>query len=315
MGIFKQGFRESFDNITKSINKIAETENSYAVNNAGDIVCDVPYYTENGLFSLGKVVGFPSPFIADMYKTSPVLANEVILDRVNTYFDNGGADFVAREFLGQVCGIVSNQYNTFDDVKVAEIIGSSVLAKKNYAHALVTPERLHLRAIDDDAPFRIGDDDSDCYFCYFIDNSMVGLSSFKVELGIYRQVCANGLIMPVKEFTICKQIHRGNKDLVAEFNASIAFLDKKRESIIATLNNLATAPATIEAMNEEYRIDYLARKLTISKKESIKILALYTDVYGGRTKWAMTNAITEFARDINNIDRRKHLEKKALSVA
>lgn len=313
--MFKQTFRENFDNIANRIAEIAKTENTYTVADVSDLACDVSQYTDYGLFTLGKTVGFPSQFISELYNTNPELANDIILDRAGNYFSNNNADFIAREFLGKVSGVVSNQYNFFDDSKVAEIIGSSVLAKKPYAHALVTPERLHLRAIDEDAPFRIDGDDSDLFFCYFIDNSMVGLSSFHVRLGIYRLACTNGLIMPIKEFVICKQIHRGNKDIVAEFNESIAFLDKKRDGIIEMLKKLAVSEAEVEKLHESHRLDYLAKKLVLSKKESIRIMEIYTDTYGGKTKWDMVNAITEFARDEKKLERREYLEKKAIQVA
>lgn len=313
--MFKQEFRESFVNISKRITEIAKTENTYTVASTSDLVCDVSHYSESGLLSLGKTVGFPSQFVEELYQTNSELANAIICDRTENYFNNGCANFIAREFLGKVYGVVSNEYNFFDDTKVAEIINSSVLAEKTYAHALVTPERLHLRAIDDNAPFRIGEDDSDLFFCYFIDNSMVGLSSFKVQLGIYRQACTNGLIMPIKEFVVCKRIHRGYKDIVAEFNENVAFLDQKRDGIIEMLTRLATEEAEIEKLHESHRLEYLARKLICSKKESAKIMALYTDTYGGKTKWAMVNAITEFARDERKLERREQLEKKAILVA
>lgn len=313
--MFKQEFRESFDNISNRIAEIAKTENTYTVAGTSDLVCDVSHYSENGLLSLGKTVGFPSQFVEELHHTNPELANTIIRDRTENYFGNGSANFIAREFLGKVYGVVSNEYNFFDDTQAAEIIHSSVLAEKTYAHALVTPERLHLRAIDDNAPFRIGDDESNLFFCYFIDNSMVGLSSFKVQLGIYRQACTNGLIMPIKEFVVCRRIHRGYKDIVAEFNESVAFLDQKRDSIIEMLNRLTTEKAEIETLHENHRLEYLARKLTISIKESKKIMTLYTDTYGGKTKWDMVNAITEFARDERKLARREHLEKKAILVA
>ena len=123
------------------------------------------------------------------------------------------------------------------------------------------------------------------------------------------------MIMPVKEFVVCKQIHRGFKDISAEFNSTVAFLDDKRTEIVALLKDLSTAEAKVNTMSEEYRLTYLGRALTMSKKEVNKVLELFTKTYGGKTRWDMVNAISEFARDTNSIERREHLEKLAIKVS
>lgn len=315
MADFIQRFSTTFSDIEKRVTEIQKTENSYLVNCPSGISTDVERYSEYGLNALGKTVGFPYEFLRRVNETNPALAQTVIGDRLNNYFANDGNSFFAREFLGKISGCVSNRYAYFDDHQVIEIIGNSQLANLEYSHAMVTPERLHLRAIDANAPFTIEGDESPLYFCYFIDNSMVGIASFKVQLGIYRKVCTNGMIMPIKEFVVCKQIHRGFRDISAEFNETVAFLDDKRNEIKNIVTDLSTAEAKIFSMNEEYRLSYLGRALTMSKKEATKVMELFSNTYGGKTKWDMVNAISEFARDTNNIDRREHLEKLALKVA
>lgn len=319
---FLQQFNQTFATIHNRINHIKSTERTIAVNgdNYGTkeiarVIGNVDNYSDFGLCTLGRTVKFPSPFISELASTNPMLANTVVADRINNYFEHGKEQFFAREFEGKICGVVSHKYTYFDDDQVADIIAESPLADKKYAHAMITPERLHLRAIDEDTPFRVNGDESDLFFAYFIDNSMVGQSSFKVQLGIYRLACTNGLIVPMKEFVICKQVHRGNKDISEQFNESIAFLDERKESIREMICNLGVQKASIEEMKEDFKKDYLAKQLNLSAKEVGKVLALYTDTYGGDTKWALVQAITEFARDTKNIDRRVYLEKKALKVA
>lgn len=312
---FKQYFNNDFTSIADEIYRIGNTEKSYIVSGPNDIACEVNRYSEHGLFSLGKTIGFPSNFIAELNKTNSELAEQVVRDRVNNYFKGDAQSFFMREFLGKISGCVSNKYAYFDDTQVADIISASPISKLSYAHSIVTPERLHLRAIDKENPFRVSNDKSDLFFCYFIDNSMVGLSSFKVQLGIYRLACSNGLIVPKKELVICKQIHRGNRDICAEFNETVAFLDEKRSEIIEMLEDLSNAEASILAMKDEHRNAFLARMLNCSKKETVIIIDLFNNVYGGKSKWAMVNAVTEFARSIENIERREYLESRALKVA
>lgn len=315
-------YNGSFSDIHDRITRICDTENTimvasenYRDNDIFNKVSNISNYSEFGLSTFGRTVGFPAPFITTLHCDNPRLANEVITDRLDTYFENGKAEFFAREFEDKICGIVSNKYAYFDDNQVADIIAESSLANKKYAHALVTPERLHLRAIDEDKPFRVDGDNSDLFFTYFIDNSMVGQSSFRIQLGIYRLACTNGLIVPMKEFVICKQIHRGTKDILTQFNESVAFLDEKKETIKEMICNLGVENSAIEDLREEHKKDYLAKKLNLSQKEVAKVFTLYTDTYGGKTKWDLVSAITEFARDCSNLDRREYLEKKALKVA
>ena len=42
---------------------------------------------------------------------------------------------------------------------------------------------------------------------------------------------------------------------------------------------------------------------------------LFNETYDGKTKWGLTNAITEYARDLSDIDKREYLERQAFIVA
>lgn len=305
-----------FKTVCDRVTFITDTEVTTKINASNQYrVHNVERFSEYGLSTLGKTVGFPAPFIRKVHETNPALANTVVKDRVKEYFKKEAPEFFTREFGGQICGVVSNKYAYFDDNQVIDIISNSPLTKMGFQNAIITPERLHLRAIDVDNPFTIGNDDSQLYFAYFIDNSMVGQSSFKVQLGIYRLACTNGMIVPMKEFVICRQVHRGTKDIAAEFNQSVAFLAEKQEDIKSLITNMSNEQATIETMQEEFRKDYLAKKLNLNQKETEKVIELYENVYDGSTKWGMANAITEFARDLKDINRREYIEKAAFKAA
>ena len=303
-----------FADINKAIDEIASTENSYTVTTFDPSLCNINRYSDYGLTTFGQLIGFPAKFVKKIDATNSQLAKEIISDRLSLYL-NQDKDFVIREFGDKICGVVSNNYAFFDDNQVASIISKSPLANKPFSDAYVSPERLHLRAIDKENPFTIGNDKSPLYFCYFIDNSMVGQSAFKVTLGIYRLVCKNGLLVEKSRFSICKQIHRGTRDISAEFNKALTLIDSKRDSIIEMLTDMATAPAKIEELKEDVARAYLAKTLVLTQKETNKLLNLYHFTYGGNTKWAMANAITELARDVDDIEKRIQLESKALLVA
>lgn len=305
-----------FDEVCDRVMDIAETEKTEVVTAISQKrVIRVEGFTEYGFNALGKVVGFPAPFVLDVAKTNEPLALDIIKDRVKNYFENGKKPFYTRNFLGKTAGVVSQKYAYFDDKQVVEILDGSPLADMQFQNAIITPERFHLRALDKDSVFTLNGDDSALFFAYFIDNSMVGQSSFKVQMGVYRVACTNGLILPVNEYSICRQIHLGKRDIAAEFNESVAFLAEKKEALKELLVNMSTEKAKIEDIREEFRQAYLQKKLNINQKEADRVLKLYSTTYEGGSRWSMVNAITEFARDINDINRRESIERLAFRAA
>lgn len=315
----------NFSEVQERVHAITDTENTFKVEQPIFNVCDMDNYSDFGLKSLGKTVGFPADFIRTLAETgSKPLGNRVILDRTTNYFKNGKAPFYVREFGGQICGVVSDRYAYFDDDEVCDIIGGSPLADLGYQYAGISPERLHLRAIDKENPFKVEGDDSNLFLMFFVDNSMVGQASFKVRIGVYRQVCSNGMIIPMKSFTLCKAVHRGNKDIAAEFNQSVEFFKEKRDEIQSILSDKAKELSSIEELrakfNEDYVKTYVAKQLNTNKSETEKVIVLfdaYTIECGRPSKWAFINAVTQFARDLpeSQLERRLYLESRAMQAA
>lgn len=315
----------NFSEVQERVHAITDTENTFKVEQPIFNVCDMDNYSDFGLKSLGKMVGFPADFIRTLAETgSKPLGNRVILDRTTNYFKSGKAPFYVREFGGQICGVVSDRYAYFDDDEVCDIIGGSPLADLGYQYAGISPERLHLRAIDKENPFKVEGDDSNLFLMFFVDNSMVGQASFKVRIGVYRQVCSNGMIIPMKNFTLCKAVHRGNKDIAAEFNQSVEFFKEKRDEIQSILSDKAKELSSIEELrakfNEDYVKTYVAKQLNTNKSETEKVIVLfdaYTIECGRPSKWAFINAVTQFARDLpeSQLERRLYLESRAMQAA
>ena len=315
----------NFSEVQERVHAITDTENTFKVEQPIFNVCDMDNYSDFGLKSLGKTVGFPADFIRTLAETgSKPLGNRVILDRTTNYFKSGKAPFYVREFGGQICGVVSDRYAYFDDNEVCDIIGGSPLANLGYQYAGISPERLHLRAIDKENPFKVEGDDSNLFLMFFVDNSMVGQASFKVRIGVYRQVCSNGMIIPMKSFVLCKAVHRGNKDIAAEFNQSVEFFKEKRDEIQSILSDKAKELSSIEELrakfNEDYVKAYIHKHLNTNKSETEKVIVLfdtYTIECGRPSKWAFINAVTQFARDLpeSQLERRLYLESRAMQAA
>ena len=320
-----------FDAVASRVADICATEDTFKVEQPILNLCDTDAYSEFGLKSLGKMVGFPADFIRTLAETgSKPLAAKNIFDRTSHYFAEGGRPYFARAFgtpeheEKKICGVVSDRYAYFDDDEVTSIIGGSPLAGFRFQCANISPERLHLRAIDLDSPFKVEGDDSNLFLMYFVDNSMVGQSSFKVRVGVYRQVCSNGMIIPMQSFTLCKAVHRGSKDIAAEFTKNVAFLAEKRGEIQTMLAHKAAETAAItelrEKFDEEYVKAYIHKHLNTNKSETEKVIVLF-DAYsiecGRQSKWAFINAVTQFARDLpeSQLERRLYLESRAMQAA
>lgn len=316
-----QNYKNEFGAIADKVHAICDTKKNRQFYEPSVYYATPDNYSDYGFKSLGTAIGFPAPFVKELNASEPRLARRVIMNRMDNHFLFNPKPLTARSFTvndeEKIYGIVSDSYAYFDDDEVMNIIEDSPLASLAFKNVNISPERLHLRAVED-TPFFLPGDSSPMYFSYFIDNSMVGASSFRIMLGIYRQVCQNGLIVSMKQLTLCKQIHKGTKDIAAEFNSSLQFLAEKKDDVRKILLSASTEKSVLEDMAEDFKQDYLAKKLTMSKKEADKVISLYdaySNEYGSRSRWALANAITEYARDIKDIQRREFLEGRALLVA
>lgn len=312
----------AFADVQQKVNDLIATENTYEVNAPLLTLCDTDRYSDFGLKSLGAAIRFPAPFVREVAETNPKLANRIVYDRLTNYFTNDDAKpFFAREFLGKVSGVVSNRYAYFDDNEVMDLLSSTQLAQFRVQFCHVSPERLHIRAIDLDNPFHVKGDKSNLYMMYYIDNSMVGACAFKLRVGVFRQVCSNGLIVAAGQATMCRQIHRGNRDIGAELQKSVDFICSQQDEIKTILADATATTSSIadlrKQFDDKYAAAYLQKKLDINKKDTEQIIFLfdqYAHKFGGYTQWAFANAVTEFARDIKDVDRRCFLEANALAV-
>ena len=318
---FLRDFNGTFEEVAQNVRELCDTENTYNVSLSDEDILKrkrllrPENFTDYGYNSFCTQIGFSLRHVQTMIGDGEATAMQAVENRLRSCLIGRNQPLVVREFGDKIAGVVSTNYTIFDDDEVMDIIETSNLKNMKFKNVLVTPERFHARIIDMDNPFHIEDDPSNMFFTYFIDNSMTGGSAFKVRLGVWRQACSNGLIIPVEEFQLAKLVHRGKKDIAAEFNAGLAFIDKKRDDMIALLNDLATAKTKFNEMADDFKNEYLARKLTISISESEKIINLHKLTYDGKSKWSLVNAVTEFARDIKDIEKREFIESRAIKVA
>ena len=313
----------TWKDVRKRINDIAKTEKSYLFDRTMTTP-DVLRFSTNGLSQLGNKAHFPAAFLNDLIASRHTeLANEIVRTKMDDLFTaEPDKELFFREFAEEngsnptIHGVLTSRYSVFDDKEAADILESSEylmnaeevwydISADQFHARFISPERLHIKG-----------DKSDLSMCVFVDNSMVGLSMFKIRFGLYRWACTNGMISDFKEFCMIRERHVGNeKDwmrIVAE-----AVLDAKQyeQMLLDKVSDMAETKSSIYAMTEEDAIRYIKDKLNTSKKMAREVLTCYNTTYGAFSKWDLCNAITDVAHKVENIDARLLFESRAMKVA
>ena len=280
-------------------------------------------YSPEGFVSCGRQFGFPADFVASIYRgdektrvgADPMLAHDILMNRFNAVAASKDGVPTARLWNGLCYGVVSPSYNECDDPEVfGPVMECDILKDLAVSRYSVTPCYTTVQMVFPE-PFKVPGDDSALYWGINISNSMTGLASVIFNLYVWRQVCSNGLCIPARNARFVRRVHRGTKDIAAELYENIQFLAARKDDITRELITAADADARILAMKEENRIPFLARQLSVGEKEVQRILDLFNDTYGGRTQWGFAQAISEYARDLPNLQKRDALERRALLVA
>lgn len=317
----------NFNEVVEKVSSIKETEKSYYVDHILKAkrrnLLDVSSYSSYGLSSAGSRLGFPGKWVESFGELHPDTAKRILNDAYTDYFiklDMKSANdkrqstkLFIRDFNDKHCGVLTDKYAVFDDDEV-----TNILSKNNYLMNAeeywydVSAERFHVRFISKQKLYIEGDD-SPLSMCVFVDNSMIGQSSFKIRFGIYRWACTNGMIAGLKEFEIVREAHKGTKSYVKIVAEALKEVPLYEQMMLDMIKEASVTKSKIYGLDEEQALAYIQKTLNVSKKASVVILENYRN-YGGSTKWDLTNAITDYAH-VADINTRVQLESKALKIA
>lgn len=311
------------------VGAIKETENSYYVKNMNSAkrrrLLDVDNYSTYGLSTAGIKLGFPATFVERYAKKHPDGAKKILTDCYSDMFDDfsekkekgdkrSSTSLFVRDFNDKHCAVLTDRYSVFDDDEVVDILSKNeYLMDAEEFWYNVSPERFHARFVSKNK-LHIDGDSSPLSMCVFVDNSMCGASSFKIRFGIYRWACTNGMIAGLKEFTIVKEMHKGEKDYVEIVAKALSDVEKYEEMLLEMVKEASCTKSKIYELDEEQALAYIQKSLNVSKKASEKIYSNFTVIYGGKSKWDLVNAITDYAHEVD-INTRTMLETRALKVA
>lgn len=318
----------NYNLIIEDVKNIMKIENSYMVKNINGArrrnLLDAGSYSAHGLSTAGTKLGFPAKFVEKYNKMHPDGARKILTDTYGDYFDaienkkekadkRMSTSLFVRDFNNKHCAVLTDKYIVFDDNEVTEILSqNSYLMDAEEFWYDVSPERFHARFVSKNKLYVDGDD-SPLSMCVFVDNSMCGASSFKIRFGIYRWACTNGLIAGLKEFEIVREPHKGEKDYVEIVAQALEDVERYENIMLETIKEATLTKARIVDLDDELALAYIQKSLNVGKKASEMILENFR-AYGGKTKWDMVNAITDYAH-AEETSTRINLETKALKVA
>lgn len=303
-----------WEDIVKEVKTIVDTADDYYVECAEGF----PKYTEfasSGLTLCGQRLHFPADFLRTIAVKHPITAEHVLRSRADDYFrENPTASLLIRTFFGEIYGVLTDKYSIFDDDEVTNLLSSSeYLMNACEIWSDISPTHFHVRFISGNKLYVDGDD-SPLSMAVFVDNSMVGSSALKIRFGIYRWACTNGAISGLKEFTILREVHHGEKEWEAILSDALNNIGDYEKSLLDMVEQMVKEDSAIFQMDEEGAIRYLKEKLNVGKKQAKVVYECYLE-YGGKTRWDLCNAITDVAHNFENIENRLFFEERALQIS
>ncbi len=275
-------------------------------------------FSEEGLSQVASKLQFPAQFVQNLERGDDehkALANRIVRLKYNDYFKK--EDNVAlfeRRFNNKIYAMLSEKYAFFDDDEILPIIERSDYLMNGCEEFWysINPRHTHIRFVSKNKLYVDGDD-SPLSMCVFIDNSMIGYSSFRIRFGLFRWACTNGMISGLKEFEVLRETHTGEKDFTKLTLEALEEIPLYEKMLLDQVERMQATHSMIYEMEEEDAKDKIKSYLNTSKKVAQKVYEAYTTIYGGKTAWDLCNAITDIAHDLD-LETRLSFEKKAFAA-
>ena len=291
---------ENFAAIKGKVAAIMNTENSYYVSSMNSVkrrhLLDLDKYSTYGLSSAGAKIGFPPQFLGKYGENHPDGAKKILTDLYGDIIakmtdeknTRGAKKLFVRDFYDKHCALLTDRYSVFDDNEIIDILQQNeyLMNAEEFWYS-VSPERFHARFVSKNKLY-IDGDPSPLSMCVFVDNSMCGMSSFRIRFGIYRWACTNGMISGLKEFEIVREMHKGEKEYVQIVAKALEEVPKYEQMLLDMVKDASMTEASIYELDDDKAKAYLQKKLLIRQKAADEILTTFRVVYGGKPRWDLT---------------------------
>jgi len=239
-------------------------------------------FNENGFDEFCNTFNLPSLFIKRIYEDK--LATKVLNDHIKNKAiieKAKGYRFVIDKNDNTCIGLVSNTYLTYSNKRLIsdlEDLFPNMFNNYEIQEGFVYNTKLYLRMVSSDINagriYGYGGNDVDkCKIGLQISNSMIGNSSVRVELFIYRLLCANGLLVQATKNS-GRVNHSGNTE---------TFPARLRKQFIPIENEMKTLPKLIKTLLD---IEYIPNSLVDVKAQELiyNIIQLPKDISDKRKK-------------------------------
>lgn len=287
---------------------IDETGNLHFVPDDENRELDMPMSAWS-IYQLSNMTGIPYRYVIRMLNMGK---GQLFADNANTWLNETkkrGRGKLVRTYTDYVRGLMTTAYSRCDMNEVCEGLFTGPLREGAWDHrgSYINHERLHLRFTQKDT-LKI---DGDLFPAVFIDTSDVGRCSLRIEFGIYRLACTNGLTIPAFNMKF-QQRHIGiNKNdflkIVAESVSRLPDMITYAEDLIRYTQQQKiqlVTNADIDAV-----VKQLENTASLNESEAKKVIEITREKYWP-TQWGLVNGLTEYAQT-RTLESRLDLEASA----
>ena len=248
-------------------------------------------------------MGVPNSYIQKLQEAN---AFGLAANNINFWLENAGnQDMFIRTYDDRIRAFTSTRYCPYDSDRIMEVLCKAINEDEwSVRGSFVDEERLHIRLINRE----LLDPDDDLYFALFIDSSDVCKSTLVIRIGIYKQVCTNGLMISRAGGTLFRQRHYSICKEEFEYGVISALkrvpqlYDRVREYVKVAKEK------KLEFTDLDSIIKSVKENASVSEETAMKIIDLLPRY--GQNKWGLINSITEVAQEFT-LDERLRLEEVA----
>ena len=263
----------------------------------------------------------PYTYMKNLIDSKALPVQALFEKNVNTHIAEYHNGLRIRLYRGddglRVRGILTPAYTVFDTDKVLETVMSVVKQYEGIGFKIkghfIDETGIQVRMISDE-PLDVEGEEGDLFAGVLIQSGDVGNRKLSVQFFIWKQICANGLVVAKGSGEMLHKRHRGAcegdfyESLVAAMSALPTFA-KNATEIIRTSKG-----EKLDEKNMKELLDRFTPVFKVTDEERELIVSLANERYD-TSKWGIVNAITEFAQaERFDIDTRTEIETYAGSI-
>ncbi len=247
--------------------------------------------------------------------------HNLAMDNINYLFKHGDDNHTVRSVNGTVTAFLSDRFDIIDNNFIANAVAEAIVddysnEKLNVIDASETDKKLYMKITKPSVKAEIAKGDI-VEAGVIISNSETGHGAINVNPFINRLICLNGMTVNDARF---KAVHLAGAKEEGVINHYLTDETKKKkmEWLHAQIGDVFDShvakitDATEEIIKPTEAIEIITDKFQLSKDESKSIfdkLASRDAVDSGDpSRWSLINAVTNTARDLEDIDRKQELE-------